>query len=391
MALALSPLDQLRISAESSLFFFARAILGLKFFTTFHQDLCNYLMNPLRPRKLALAPRDHGKTMCVKALILHMLIQSKQSNIYFPNTAGTECRIVVAGETSEIASRIVRVCRVYIEKNPLLRQLWPHVRPGDKWTDNLVTLARSANYSEPTIEAVGTESALASRHIDALFEEDIFTFRAMMSPTLAQRVTTWHQAAEGIMDEYDNQRSWEIVTGTPWAQNDVYKHIIDQESSLSPDLLNDPEFDSIAVDPNLFDVFQRSVISNNQPLWPERFTPARIARIERRLRGTGLFELNFMCDYEASTLNEFQRSWLRYYTLGANGAIVLRDGGIAEEASRGAGFDTTAPLAASIASLMHANGHSVENLDLTTITPEARSAKSKSQSDVYSWLRSVMI
>lgn len=314
MSLSLNELDQMRIAAEGSLFLFARFILGLTFFTEqFHKSLAEFLHEPRYYRKLALAPRDHAKTMMIKAQILHALIQPKNNNIYFPGVAGNELRIVLAGESLENASRHIRVIRIYIEKNPLLRTLWPHLQPGDKWADHHLVLRRTTNYSEPTLEAVGIETALASRHIDWLFEDDIFTYKAMLSPTLAQRTITWHQASEGVLDEHENARSRETVTGTPWAQNDVYIHIIENESSEASDLIDADE--ELKNDPNLFRVFRRSAIENNKPIWPERFSLARLRRIERRLQGTGLFELNFLCDYQASSLNEFQRSWLRYFSI----------------------------------------------------------------------------
>lgn len=383
--MAFSALDNIRIAGENSLFYFARAILGLKFFTSFHQSLCNFLQDGTRPRKLALAPRDHGKTMCVKAQVLHMLIQPSDHNIYFPGTSGTECRIVIAGETSEVASRIVRVCKIYIEKNALITKLWPHLRPGARWTDNAITLERENNFSEPSVEAVGIESALASRHIDALFEEDIFTFRAMLSPTLAQKVTSWHQAAEGIMDEYENNTSREIVTGTPWSQNDVYRHIIENESSDAPDLIH--ETDDFANDPNLFTVYKRSCIENGTPIWPERFSLARIRRIERRLRGTGLFELNFLCDYEASTLTDFQRSWLRYFDI-SNGLVIV-NGSVGPDIDVTQTSDTS-PLAQALTRQMSDLGHETNAASMPSETPVATESRGINNLDVFNWLKTVM-
>ena len=363
-------------------------LLGLKFFTEhFHQHMCQFMQDPSRYRKLILAPRDHGKTMCVKAQILHALIQPADHNIYFPGVRGTELRIVLAGESLSNVSRHLEVIKTYIMKNVWLHTLWPHLKPGSRWSSNEIVVERDSNYSEPTIEAVGTETALASRHVDWLFEEDLFTFKAMLSATLANRCITWHQAAEGVLDEYENAKARETVTGTPWSQNDLYNHIISNESDQAPDLANTDE--EIRNDPSLFAVYTRSAIENDKPLWPERFSFARLRRIERRLRGTGLFELNFLCNYKASTLVDFQEGWLRYFTLKNDMVYITAiDGtpiGIQDRS-------VLSPVASSVAELMKQRGHvsDTELLDTTESATVQATHKATSLNDVETWLKEVL-
>jgi hypothetical protein len=309
--LSQNTLNGIRKAAEGSLFYFCRAILNLYWFADLHRDMCAFLPAMDKRRKLLLIPRDHGKTTLVKALITHMLIQPQDNNIYFPNVSGTNVRIILAGETTKNASRHLRSIESTVEKNSLLSMLWPHIQPGNKWSEHEMELVRSTNYSEPTIEALGTDSAIASRHVDAIFEDDIFTFEAAMSPSVAERVRLWDKALEPILDETENSEAINIITGTPWSNLDIYKEKIDNTKASIAEQ-EEPEYE----------IYLRSAIENHEPIWPQRFSLSRLANIERRLRGTGFWQLNYMCDYTSSELIDLQPHWLQTFFLRDNEVTV---------------------------------------------------------------------
>jgi hypothetical protein len=307
-------LDAIRAASEASLYYFARSVLNLPWLTpALHKDMADFMSDPATRRKLTLVPRDCAKTTLMKSLALHMLIQPEAANIYFPGTAGIETRILICGETRTNAQRHVRNIETVVEKNTLFKTLWPHVLPGSKWSEQEMQLLRNTNYSEPTIEALGTDSAIASRHVDVLFKDDIYTFEAMMSPAVSARVNLWHLTTEAILDETENSRAMELITGTPWSAADPYYKIILDSLAASAEGIA-PEFH----------IYRRSIIENNESIWPQRFPLARIKRIENRLRGTGLFSLNYMCSYASNELNDLRADQLREFTF-QGGTIIVKD------------------------------------------------------------------
>ena len=192
----------LRRACESSLFYYMQTVLGLTFLSKdLHLEMCQFLTSPVTHRKLVLVPRDHVKTTTVKAMVSHMLIQPAQQNIYFPGIAGSDLRMIIAGETTKNAARHLRNIETVIEKNQMFRALWPNIKPGPKWSEHEMQVVRSTNYSEPTCEALGTDSAIASRHVDVIFCDDIFTFEASQSSSVAERIRLWFAALEPILDE----------------------------------------------------------------------------------------------------------------------------------------------------------------------------------------------
>lgn len=310
MPLNNATIDGMRSAAEKSLFYFSRVVLGLKWLTpTLHREMCEFLQSTDKHRKLGLVPRDHAKSTLVKCQILHIMIQPQNDNLYFPGIPGTDTRIILAGEVGRNVSRHLSSIEATLQKNKLIHTLWPHVKIGAKKSQHELELVRSTAYSEPTVEALGTDTAIASRHVDWIFCDDIYTFEAMMSSTVSERVNLWFDALEPILDETENTSAYLTVTGTPWSERDVYKRILSSIEEGEDD----------------YAVYVRSVIENHQPIWPERFSLDRLKRIERRQREHGLWMLNWMCLYGESEFNDFRVAWLQDFVL--EGKTVVRSDG----------------------------------------------------------------
>lgn len=312
--------DSVRAASEKSLFYFARTVLGLPWLSvTLHKDMCEFMtasgawaQSADQRRRLCLVPRDHVKTTLVKAQIAHLAIQPAAQNIYFPGVAGVECRCILAGETSKNASRHLSAVENIIENNPLFKALWPQVKPGRVWNQNEMTLQRSKNYSEPFCEALGTDTAIASRHVDWIFCDDLVTFEAWQSASVMERVRLWFTALEPILDETENSHARLSVTGTAWSESDVYKMIID----------------SIAQDEELglqteWATYVRGVVENGAPIWPERFPLSRLQRIELRSRASGLWDYNWMNNYGNSEFSDLRTSWLGEYRFSGDELVIV--------------------------------------------------------------------
>jgi hypothetical protein len=318
VAITSQALNGIRGAAEKSLFYFCRSVLGLKFLSPIlHQEVCQFLSPPpnadiaQKHKKLLMIPRDFAKTTLEKAEILHQLIQPEENNIYFPGIPGTDTRTIIAGETSRNSSRHLRNIETVIEKNSLFQALWPHIKPGRKWSEHEMEVIRTTNYSEPTVEALGVDTAIASRHVDHIFCDDIFTFAASQSSTLAETCRLWFKSLDAVLDDTENQSARLTVVGTPWALNDIYKEILDINQEMTAEGM-EPEYD----------VYIRSAIEAGESIWPERFPLEKLKYIEFRLRGTGRWSLNYMCQYEDGEFNDLKVSWLQRATL-KDGVLTL--------------------------------------------------------------------
>lgn len=299
--------DGLRRRAESSLYVFAKGILGREYLTVgLHKPVCAWLQQRPPDRKLLLLPREHCKTTLVAhALPLHILIQPQESNLYFPGAAGEDQRVVLAGETDTRATDALRVIKATTENNDVLRAFWPHRvwdKPSQqalKWNDKEIILPRKSEWPDPSIRCIGVGGAVTGSHPSVLIKDDLVTLEAANSPTVMQTAITWHIASRALINA---PGCLEYTIGTRWAVNDLYEYI----------QTNDPSVEHMT----------RAVVENGVPIYPQMFSLEKVGQLHREF-GV-LFPLLYMNSAADPSLVDFDMSMIRDFEI-RNGMICFQE------------------------------------------------------------------
>jgi hypothetical protein len=300
-------INRLKKRCESDLHVFSKAIMGRDYLTkALHLPICNFLQKTPPFRKLLLLPRDHAKTSIVAhCLPPHIIIQSAESNIYFPGWNGSEMRILLAGETEGMASRNLRVVQAVWESNQLFRTLWPHVcwtKPkseAKKWNNLEMIVPRETEWPDPTVRAIGVGGAITGARPTVLIKDDLVSIEAANSETVMQTAIDWHIASRALMEEYEKDtgmEALEFIIGTRWAVWDLYEYVIQ----------NDPTVETVI----------RAIIEDEKPIWPERFDQPRIAQLQREFGS--MFWLLYMNSAANPELSDFDVSKVRYFEFQGN-------------------------------------------------------------------------
>ena len=324
-------IKQFRERAERSLYAFVVGVLGRGYLTKqLHLPLCDWLTKIPPRRKLGLLPREHGKTSVVAhALPPHMMIQSKATNIYYPNLDGCDMRIILAGETETRVKDATRVVESTFESNQIFRALWPHRcwagnarQLSKKWNDTEMIIPRNEEFPDPTLRAVGVGGAITGAHPTTLIKDDLVTLEAANSPLVMYAAIEWHRASRALIND-DN--ATEFIIGTRWAVGDLYDEIIKKDPTV--------------------DVMVRAVVENGLPIYPREDLPDEYkskgfdaAKIAQKQKEFGvLFPLLFMNSAEDPELTDFDMSMIRVYTVDGDMLVYKeddRDVVLAEQVSR---------------------------------------------------------
>ncbi|MFA5234456.1 MAG: hypothetical protein WC390_08670 [Sulfurimonas sp.] len=331
----------IRSVAEKSLFFFAKAVIGRNYLTnTLHLPICDFLQRRPPFRKGLLMPRGHAKSsMVAHCLPPHILIQPAATNIYFPSLPGSDCRILLAGETQTMAERNLRVIQSIFESNTLFRALWPDrtfknpSKESRKWNAQEMTIPRENEYPDASIRAVGVGVAVTGSRPNVMIKDDLISVEARNSDVVMRRAIEWHVASRALFDEYPIESglsSLEIIVGTRWSVFDLYSYI-EQED---PTVEWNKDF--------------RSMISGGEMIWPEKFSLHTMKDKEGNVLKEGiedlkkqfgsLFPLLYMNDASDPDLVDFDMSLVRQFEL-KNGMFVysedLRDTLLSKEVNIG--------------------------------------------------------
>lgn len=255
---------EFRQRCEQSLFVFAKGVLGYDFLSPhLHREMARFIADtpletaPLGRRKMVLVPRFHGKSLLgCNCLPLHMMIQPKEANRYFPGMPGTETRVLLSGEKLDRAQDHVRVMETTLESNTLLRAMWPQVawdeprRQSKKWNDSEFIIPRAREFPDPTVRAIGVGGAITGAHPNVLIEDDLTTQDAANSELVMRAAIDCHVAWRALLS--DPVRDLQYVFATRWGVHDLPGYIY----------VNDPSFQ----------VMKREVVERGQTIWPEKFS-----------------------------------------------------------------------------------------------------------------------
>lgn len=299
--------NELRKKAERSLFVFTKGILEREYLSPkLHREICPWLTKAPPYRKLLLLPRKHAKTSIVShGLPIHILIQPRENNLYFPNKAGADTRILLAGETEQRASNNLGVIQSAFENKRLLRALWPQVcwdnprRESKKWNAREMVVPRSIDFPDPSVQAIGVGGAITGARFDVMIKDDLISVEAANSPTVMQTAIEWHIASRALLDS-DSSLEW--IIGTRWAVNDLYSYIEE----------NDPTVE----------YRKRSIVENGEPIYPERFsierTLGKISVLELQKEFGVLFPLLYMNSATDPSLTDFSPEDIRTFAINGN-------------------------------------------------------------------------
>lgn len=296
----LSTEDLLRIRdlGKNDLYFFARGVLRYRdLVPRVHRDLCSYMEQDL-PRSLVLMPRSHFKTTVGLAEIIRRIVRD-------PNL-----RILIANESAKNAQTMLEEIKQHVTRNEQFRALYDYVIPRNinetTWSREAILLPRTLIGREPTVSTIGVGGAVVSAHYNYMHFDDLIGEEALHSPAVMSRAISWlnHSVSLLIRPEEDMIR----LVGTRWAYNDLYAHALSHMG---------------------FDVFRRKAVVLNktsgktEPLFRERFSLKFLASI--MVADPQQWAAQYANDPSDVAFSDFQKEWLRYYTVAPDGDIRWTD------------------------------------------------------------------
>lgn len=339
-----SVVDEIYVNTQdrgrASLYFFSTAVLGWnKIVQNPHLEMCDFIQRvppefpDAKRRKLLLVPRDcYKSTIASKSFPLWVLIQKE-----FCGLPGPEHRILLYSFAADNASKQIRSIKQQIERNEMLRWLYPEIIPDitkGAWSDTNLRFPREGMYGEDTIEAAGITTHIVSRHYTIQIGDDSEDKQSMEQPTVREKIKNFYRSAEALYVE--EETAYELMVGTRWGVDDLYSEIItnqskdtdimvrplywtrsmlerdfrDAEEESRPPTYN-MEVEKFAPDPN-----------KTYYYFPEHYGPDSCRRVEQK-QGTFMFSMLYMNDPKDPKNAEFDIDNILWFVFDQEGHIVL--------------------------------------------------------------------
>lgn len=258
-SLTSSDLEFLRDSAKNSLYILAKGILGYPDINPeTHMEVCQWLVSQEKKRRLLLMPRAHLKsTISTISDSIRIVLENPE-----------EASVLIASETATQAQKFLSEIKKHWMQNELLKALFPELvperftGPGTDWSQGRASLRREVSVSRQSHwETIGVGGAPTGNHYTRIKPDDLIGIEASRSAAEMQRAKDWNNGIEPLLtNQHKDIIDW---TGTRWARNDLYEHIMDFYGG------------DIAV-------YTRSAIENGQIIFPQLHTWEEYTRLQNK-------------------------------------------------------------------------------------------------------------
>lgn len=328
---------KLRVLCKRDLFFLCYSVLGNKRLSTnLHGHLCTHVRKTENDRfHEYLMPRGHFKSTILTIghsiqVVLPYTDEDRQydldtSPLPWPNSLGTDCRVLIGHETHESAARFLFAITNHFTGNPLLMALFPDAIPSkrkhriNKWELELPRSDAARGNPEPTIDTLGVGGKSQGRHYNYIKLDDIFGDKARDSAAEAETTIQWFDNIQSFFSTFKEDHL--DLTGTRYSHDDVYEHA---EEVYGEQLIKyHRKVEEVVKDEKTgLAILGPDKKPLKQPIFPEEFTPEALAIIRKNKK---VFNAQYLNDPDDGT-SGFNPEWKRYFYWTGVNQIAVFDG-----------------------------------------------------------------
>lgn len=249
----------------------ASLLLGYEVVPTLHFPMI--LHQALYPQSMTLAFRGSGKTT------IETIVDAIGEIVRDPNI-----RILIASKTLVNAQDFLKEIKGHFEGNEKFIEVFGNYVGKKQWDERSIEVrARTESRKEPTIMTVGVDGAVASKHYDILYGDDLVEEENSRTEHMRNRLKRWfYSVLMPCLEPPDPKipgRGKLRMSGTRYHPEDLYDHL--QKHELAESTLVIPALDQ-----------------NDKSAWPAKF-PNEDLIAKRKNMGVVIFNAQFQCDCEA--------------------------------------------------------------------------------------------
>jgi len=190
----------------------------------------------------------------------------------------------------------------YIAESPELHDVFPDLKPGERWAANSFTVQRSTIRRDPSVTAIGLNGKFLGARFDGLVLDDVDSVDTVLTPEardMTERVVRT-KALSRLSED-----GWAVAIGNVWHEEDLMHRLVKTNWKE----LKLPVMDSQG--------------NSNDP---ENFPLERIYAIRDEDQGPLEFARLYMLQARADGEERFKMEWIEEALLKGKGRFMLTDG-----------------------------------------------------------------
>lgn len=249
----------------------AELVLGYEVVPALHLKILKH--NAINPQSMVLAFRGSGKTT------IGTITNAIGEIVRNPNV-----RILIASKTLVNAQDFLKEIKGHFENNNKFKEIFGDYVGRKQWDERSIEVKpRTESRKEPTIMTVGVDGAVASKHYDIGYFDDLVEEENSRTEHMRERLKRWYYSVLiPCIEPPDPKipaRGKIRISGTRYHPEDLYDHL--QKHEMSESTLVIPALNK-----------------EDKSVWPDKFSDEDL-KSKRKNMGVVIFNAQFQCDCEA--------------------------------------------------------------------------------------------
>lgn len=248
----------------------------------YHKEWQQFLRD--NDRGVLIAAVEHGKTQQLVGKIIHLL------------GLNPSLRIAVISNTMDQGKKLLRSVRTHIERNPVVHEVFPELRPSqndeDPWHQTEITVQRPTISKDPSVQCCGLYGAINGSRLDVILLDDILDFESTRTEQQRAKVLEWLDTT--VFRRATRQsKIWSI--GTPWHPDDAL-HALERRPGFASRRY--PAVENPLEDPKKW-----------RPIWPAQWPLDRLLDQHANTPET-TFMRKYLCQARLDSTSRFRQEWM---------------------------------------------------------------------------------
>jgi phage terminase large subunit-like protein len=212
-----------------------------------------------------------------------------------------DIRILLASKTLQNSQDFLKEIKGHFEHNEAFREVFGDWVGKGQWDERSIEVnRRTMARKEPTIMTVGVDGAVASKHYDVIYADDLVEEENSRTEHMRERLKRWfYTVLIPCLEPADNarpERGRLSVSGTRYHPDDLYGHLLKNE--MAEHTLTIP-----------------AIAPDGRSAWESKFPINHLIQLRTNL-GSVIFNAQFQCDCEAMKGEVFSFEHFQRHTSG---------------------------------------------------------------------------
>lgn len=134
---------------------------------------------------------DELHTHITDGILTHNTQQITVARTLFSLGKNPNMRVLIVQSTGDLAKDALHQIKTMIEESPRLHEVFPNLKPGDRWAEKEIRVQRTTISLTPSVRAIGSNTKIDGSRYDLVLVDDALSFENTLTKNERDKLFKW--------------------------------------------------------------------------------------------------------------------------------------------------------------------------------------------------------